>query len=115
MYPVSFVDAASVVYRWAVRKSAGYFDPSILLLCNETDFIGHFGEVLILTQYEHDIAFLLMDRSNHVQSDPNIDTLFLAYQEGVTLSVRQIDRLIPVTQVSGKNTNALSSHRGQFG
>jgi hypothetical protein len=48
--PICVIDSSSISCRGAVWKCAGYFYPAALFPCDNTDFSGNFGEVLVLTE-----------------------------------------------------------------
>jgi len=68
-----------------------------LLLGDATDFVSHFGEVLILTEDEIDIAGTSESAPNNVKSDPNIRSLLMSCHVGKLSAIREIHRPVSIT------------------
>ncbi len=73
--PVSIVDATTVARRRAEWKRARNFNPTALFLRDHPYFLGHLGQVLILTENHGDVVRSLVSHPDHVQRDTNVDSL----------------------------------------
>jgi hypothetical protein len=67
-----------------------------LLLGDAKYFVRHFGEILILTEDESDIAGTSESAPNHVKSDPNIRSFFVSCHVGKLGAVREIHRPVSI-------------------
>jgi len=67
-----------------------------LLLGDASDFVRHFGEVLILTEDESDIAGTGESATDHVKSDPNIRPLLVSCEVGKLGTIREIHRPVSI-------------------
>ena len=86
--PVGLLDSAFVSCCWAKGKSAGYLDPASLFFGNQSDFVSHFGEVLILAEDEDYRALSFVGGTNDVQSKTDVNAFLSANKKRVFAAVR---------------------------
>ena len=70
----------------------------VLLLGDETDLIGNFGEVLILAENKRDIVHSAMGQANDIERKTDIDALLLRDEKDMLTSVWQSDSLVSITE-----------------
>lgn len=96
--PVGPIDSADVWTLRTVRECARHLDPPALLARHRADFVGDFGQVLVLAEHERDVVFLAMRLANDIDRNPHVDALFLAIPVGVRVSAGQAYGSIAVPQ-----------------
>ena len=81
---------------------------------NKTHFVSYLGEILILTENDGNIVFPSNCHTNHIESKPNIHSLFGGAQERVSLSIGESYRLVPIFQGTTIDMHTLATHPKEF-
>lgn len=85
------------------------------MLSGDDFYILHgFREILVLAEDQADIILPVGGQSNRIKCYSDVHAFFLRYKKSMRASVRQLDRLISISEWTGKNVNARMAHPGQF-
>jgi hypothetical protein len=61
----------------------------LLLGGDATDFVCHFGQILVLAEDKGHVTGAIQGAADHVKSDPDIDSLLVSHQVGKLGAVRK--------------------------
>ena len=112
--PVRLVDAARIPCRRADRKRRCDFQPALIDPRDPSDFIGSFGEILILAEDQGYVIAVFGGQADDVEGDPHVDTFLMSGQVGVPPPVGKPYRLVLVTKRTGVRPDTMSSQLSQL-
>ena len=112
--PVRLVDPARILRRRADRKRRCDFQPTLIDPRDPSNFIGNFGEVLILAEYQGYIIAVFDGQADDVEGDPHVDTFLMPGQAGVLPPVGKPHGLVLVTKRTGIRPDITSPHLSQL-
>jgi len=80
--PIGLVHPSRIGIGRADWIGAGHLDPSLLSDRDGPDLIGDLGKILILAEEDSHVICVFTGEPYNVKRQPDIDALFLAYQNG---------------------------------
>jgi hypothetical protein len=113
--PIRSINATAIGACWTKRKCAGDFNPPVSFLTDGTDFVGHFGKVLILAKHQRDIKIPAPSHADDIERQSDIDALFLADESCMEGAAGESDGFIAVSKRAGVNVNTIATHLSGLG
>ena len=110
--PIRAIDAPAILGGRTDRKGACDINPALFPARNQSYFVRHFREILILAEDERYIVSVIEGEAHDVQGDSDVDSFFAADQSGRYASVGQGDQLVLVSQRPCETPNPACSHDG---
>ena len=86
-----------------------------MLACDHSQFVRYLAEVLILAEHERDVEGTLVSQSHDVESDADVDALFLAHEKRMLPTVRQANGLVPMSERARVRDHPLAAHLRELG